>query len=99
MNVRHSLAALVHIESIEAYVSTRDPAAARRVVARIRAACRQLGDYPKMGHTGLVSGTFEWSVTGLPYIIVYEQAAEADEVIVLAVFHGAQDRENIPILR
>jgi toxin ParE1/3/4 len=52
-----------------------------------------------MGHTGLLSGTFEWSVTGLPYIIVYEQAAEADEVIVLAVFHGAQDRENIPILR
>jgi plasmid stabilization system protein ParE len=30
--------------------------------------------------------------TRLPYIVVYEVAAERDELLVLAIFHGAQDR-------
>jgi len=32
---------------------------------------------------------------GLPYIIVYETGvADPDEVLILGVFHGAQDRER-----
>jgi len=32
---------------------------------------------------------------GLPYIIVYPTgAADSDEVLILGVFHGAQDRER-----
>jgi toxin ParE1/3/4 len=46
-----------------------------------------------MGHAGRVPGTHEWVVGGLPYIIVYEIGmTEPDEVLVLGVFHGAQDR-------
>jgi hypothetical protein len=33
-------------------------------------------------------------VQGLPYIIVYELDLQRDEVTVLGVFHGAQDRET-----
>jgi hypothetical protein len=33
-------------------------------------------------------------VRGLPYIIVYEPAADdVDELLILGVFHGAQNRE------
>ena len=47
-----------------------------------------------MGHTGRVAGTYEWVVRGLPYIIVYQTGArDPDEVLILGVFHGAQDRE------
>ena len=36
---------------------------------------------------------YEWVVVGLPYVIVYEVDKTADEVAIIAVFHGAQDRD------
>jgi toxin ParE1/3/4 len=42
-----------------------------------------------MGHVGRFSDTRELTVTGLPYVIVYQVAG--DTVTVLAVFHGARD--------
>jgi plasmid stabilization system protein ParE len=45
-----------------------------------------------MGHVGRVPGTYEWVVPALPYIIVYTINTNDDEVTVVAVFHGAQDR-------
>lgn len=54
-------------------------------------AAERLTEFPRMGHTGRVAGTYEWVVRGLPYIIVYQ--ADATEVLILGVFHGAQDRE------
>ncbi len=47
-----------------------------------------------MGHVGMVPDTFEWVVTGRPYVIVYEIEDERDEVVVLAVFHGRQNRQS-----
>jgi len=47
-----------------------------------------------MGHVGRVPGTFEWVVPRLPYIVVYEVDQAEGQVIVTAVFHGAQDREG-----
>ena len=38
--------------------------------------------------------SFEWVVPRLPYIVVYEIRAERDEVIVVAVVHGAQNWED-----
>jgi plasmid stabilization system protein ParE len=43
-----------------------------------------------MGRPGLVEGTrelLEW-----PYIIVYKVYEERNEIVVLSVVHGAQDR-------
>jgi toxin ParE1/3/4 len=45
-----------------------------------------------MGRGGRAAGTHEWTVRGLPYIIVYEVHENRDELVVLGVFHGAQDR-------
>jgi toxin ParE1/3/4 len=36
----------------------------------------------------------EWVVPRLPYIVVYEVDEARGEVIVAAVFHGAQNREG-----
>ena len=49
---------------------------------------------PYMGHEGRARGTYEWVVVGLPYIIVYEIDEAAEEVAIIAVFHGAQDRDD-----
>ncbi|HEY2226917.1 MAG TPA: type II toxin-antitoxin system RelE/ParE family toxin [Xanthobacteraceae bacterium] len=62
------------------------------VIARIRSAADRLGVWPYTGHVGRAPGTYEWVVVGLPYIIVYEVDEDADEVAIIAVFHGAQDR-------
>ena len=43
-----------------------------------------------MGRPGRAESTREL-VEG-PYIIVYEVGQDRDELVVLAVFHGAQDR-------
>jgi toxin ParE1/3/4 len=92
MKVRYRLKALSDIENIHRYIADRNPPAAASVVARIRRAADRLGEWPLIGHSGLAPGTFEWVVVGLPYIIVYEVDERANEVAIVAVFHGRQDR-------
>jgi plasmid stabilization system protein ParE len=92
MRVRYAPEARAHLAAIFAYVAEQNPIAAVRVIGRIRAAADRLGDFPRMGHTGRVPGTFEWAVTGLPYVIVHEVDVSNAEVVILSVFHAAQDR-------
>jgi plasmid stabilization system protein ParE len=46
-----------------------------------------------MGHAGRAPGTLERVVPRLPYVIVYEIDAARDEVVIVAIFHEAQDRD------
>jgi toxin ParE1/3/4 len=92
MKVRFTLEALTHIDGIHFYIAGRSPAAAARIVARIFAETDRLAEFPDLGHVGLVSGTYEWTIPGLPYVIVHEVDTDKDELLVLGVFHGAQDR-------
>ena len=50
--------------------------------------------FPRLGRSGSVPGTLEWITPGLPYIVVYQINAAQDRLIVLAVFHTAQDRSG-----
>lgn len=93
MKIRYRQRALRDIDNIHEYIAERNPRAAREVVARIRSAADRLGTWPRAGHIGRARGTYEWVVVGLPYIIVYEIDEEADELAIIAVFHGAQDRD------
>jgi toxin ParE1/3/4 len=92
MRVRFTLEALDHIAGIHFYIETRSRRAATRIVARIFAEAERIGDFPQIGRVGVVPGTHEWTVTGLPYVIVHELDSEQDQVVVLGVFHGAQHR-------
>ena len=89
MRVTYASAARRDLDAIIDYISLEDRAAAERVFYAISDSVDRLGDYPNIGHVGRVPDTRELSVTGLPYIVVYEVSAET--VTVLAVFHGARD--------
>ena len=93
MKVRYRRRALIDIENIYDYLKERSPAATE-VVARIRSTAERLGQWPRMGHLGRAAATYEWVVVGSPYIIVYEIDEAGDEVAIIAVFHGAQDRDT-----
>ena len=92
MTVRFSLEAQQHISAIHRYIYVRNATAAVAVAARIRYTAELLGEFPLLGHEGTDPGTMELTVRGLPYIIVYEIQKRKREVVVLAVFHGAQER-------
>jgi len=94
VKVRYRQRALGDIQNIFNYISERNPRAATEIVARIRRAVDGLGEWPLIGHSGRQVGTYEWVVVGSPYIIVYEIVEAADEVAIIAVFHGAQDRDG-----
>jgi addiction module RelE/StbE family toxin len=80
------------LDSIRAYVHERNPAAARGVGTAIRGAAERLRSFPFAGRVGAAEGTREWVVRGFPYILVYEVLP--DEVMILGVFHAAQDRSE-----
>jgi toxin ParE1/3/4 len=92
MEVRFTLEALAHISEIYAYIAVRSPAAASRILGRIFAEADRLGEFPQLGHIGVVPGTHEWTVSGLPYIIVHQADDRHNQLIILAVYHGAQER-------
>ena len=92
MNVRFTLEARRHISEIYIYIEGRNPPAASRVVVALRVAARLIGLFPHIGRVGRARSTYELSVKGLPYIIVYELRRKGKEVWILGIFHGAQDR-------
>lgn len=92
MNVIIREAAYADLDRIYAWIAKDRLSAAVSVVNRILESAERLGRFPYIGHKGRVSGTYEWVVPGLPYLIVYEVRAEHDEIAILALFHGAQDR-------
>ncbi len=86
--------ALSDLEGIYNWIVQDNPAAAKAVVDRVFESVDHLATFPRMGHVGRDEGTLEWVVPRLPYIVVYELDEARDEVMVIAVFHGAQSREG-----
>ena len=80
---------LTHIHS---WIAADNASVAAGVIETILGGIERLTLYPSMGRAGLVEGTREWVVPRLPYIVVYQVDATTDELRVIAVFHGAQDR-------
>jgi plasmid stabilization system protein ParE len=76
------------------WIKQDNPAAATRMVARIRDRINflELDSLADMGRAGLEPGTRE--LIEYPYIIVYEVHRDRGEVEVLAIVHGAMDRES-----
>jgi toxin ParE1/3/4 len=74
---------------IIAYIAQDNPVAARQIGRELFLAGESLTDFPRRGRQGRVSGTRELA-TYRPYIIAYQ--IDGDEVHILRVWHGAQDR-------
>ena len=94
MELRFSARTRRQLAALKEYLSKQDQTVAERVGSRILAASKTLQDFPYIGHVGRAPGTRELGVSRLPYIIVYEvNLGDIDEVMVLGVFHGSQDRD------
>ncbi len=80
------------LDRIFTWISEDDRSAATRMVARIRdrIGLLELDSLAHMGRPGTVAGTRE--LIEYPYIIVYQVDDERGEIVVLAIFHGAQNR-------
>jgi plasmid stabilization system protein ParE len=94
MTARFTLEALTHIAGIHFYIESRNPKAAARITARIFAETDRLAKFPHIGHIGAVAGTYERTVSDLPYVIVYEKNFDKNPVVVIGAFHGAQIRRS-----
>lgn len=87
MNVNFTPQARDDLEAIRDWIAEDDPRAADNVVARIVQTAMMFGQFPMLGRAGTVADTREFSVVGLPYLIVYRIASET-EVDVLTVSHA-----------
>ncbi|RDD69859.1 type II toxin-antitoxin system RelE/ParE family toxin [Paracoccus versutus] len=85
-------AALDDIKEQIAFIALDNPAAARRVADRLRDTGAALGDMAT-GRPGRVTGSYEKSVSRLPYIIAYELRVIAgrEGVVILRVIHTSRD--------
>jgi toxin ParE1/3/4 len=88
MRARYTETALAEVNEIFAYISERNPSAAKRVVARVERTVRNLGDYPEMAQEADEDGVRRMPVGRYPFIVFY--TVEADEVVILHVRHGAR---------
>jgi toxin ParE1/3/4 len=87
-------AAAADLDNIFDWISRDSPRAATELVRRIGARINRLGigGLSHIGRPGLVTGTRE--LVEAPYIIVYSVDEVADQIVVLAIVHGARDRER-----
>ena len=94
MKVAFHPAARDDLDRIFDWIADQNPRAARELIARIEARVMRLKnrEITHMGRPGLVEGTrelLEW-----PYIIVYRVDEVREEIVVVSIAHGAQDRES-----
>lgn len=84
--------ALADFNSQIAYLASENPMVARRVADAIDKAALALGGIPT-GRPGRVTGTYEKSVTCLPYSLAYAitQAGDEHAVAIIRVIHTARN--------
>lgn len=86
MNVSFTPKAYDNLRTIRDWIAEDDARAADRVINRIVQTAMMFGQFPLLGRQGRVEGTREFSVVGLPYLIVYLIVSES-EIDVLTVVH------------
>lgn len=94
MRVTFDPAARSELDRIFAWIAKDNPRAALEMIARIEAKVMRLGapGLANMGRPGLVGGTRE--LVEYRYIIVYKVYEERNEIVVISIVHGAQDRKH-----
>src|SRR3954463_6772612 len=79
--------AVANLDAIQSYISAFNPAAARRLAARLIEVADSLADFSDRGRDA--GGGLREMVSVWPYILRYR--AEADAVVILRIRHGARD--------
>jgi addiction module RelE/StbE family toxin len=89
MQVRWTTPAAQDLEDIALYIQRDSDAAAQAVAKALFDAANSLELLPSRGRVGRIPGTRELVVPGLPYIVLYEVADTA--VQILHIYHGARN--------
>lgn len=87
MRVRWLRTALRTLDAQADHIARDDPAAAHRILVRIRAAADSLVRYPAMGRPGRVPFTRELVISGTPFVVIYRIRSDVE---IIRVLHGAQ---------
>jgi plasmid stabilization system protein ParE len=82
--------ALDDLERQVVYIARDNATAARHIAKRVRATGEALGEFAT-GHPGRVSGTYEKSVSRLPYIIAYALSGDDAVLTILQVIHTSRN--------
>jgi toxin ParE1/3/4 len=90
MRVRWTPQAANDLELISGYIAESNPETALKIVRAIYRGIEMLGVFPRRGRTGREKGTRELVLTPLRYVVVYRIIEE--QVQILRIYHGAQDR-------
>lgn len=70
------------------FIASDNPKAARHIINEIREAAKTLEMFPMAGRIGRVEGSRELVIPRTQYVLTYRITGDA--VIILAIFHGAQ---------
>src|SRR5262249_4197948 len=76
------------LDDIYERIATDNPAAAARVILRIRMAVERLSTMPAIGRPGRGPGTRGLVISGTPYIVPYRVHGDVEQII--TVLHSAQ---------
>ncbi len=62
---------------------------AARIATQVVNSVKQLAMFPMSGRPGRISDTRELVISNTPFVVAY--AVEKDRIVILAVYHGAQE--------
>jgi plasmid stabilization system protein ParE len=90
-----SRAAAADIERLHAFLKNKDPTIAQRAVAVLDQAMRSLDVFPDRGRPSAIMGARELIVPfgRSAYMLRYTHLAEAEEIVILRIWHGREARE------
>lgn len=94
MKLRFTPRAAAELDDILTYIAARSPSGAERVQSRLRATLSMLADNPGLGRRTSNKRLRRIIATPYPYLVFYEWTDE--EVVVIAVRHGARDPSSMP---
>lgn len=87
MNIEFSPRADENLQAIRDYIAETSEIYADRTIARILQSIAMLEHFPFIGRAGIVEGTRELVIVGLPYIAIYEFPDETT-VRIIRILHS-----------
>lgn len=94
MRIVYSLPALRDLEHVSDYIAMHSRRSANRVANRIASVISSLVAHPSLGQQTDDPSIRRLNARPYPYLIFYEVLGE--EIVVLAVRHGARDPSSMP---
>src|ERR1700744_341192 len=94
MKLRFTPRAAQDLAEIADYIMEYSPQAALRVRAAILESLQNLILFPHVGRQQKTEGVRKLVTRHYPYLVYYTVDEEAEEIVILAIQHPAQEREH-----